>query len=124
MTTASDIITVKDRTFEGTLQTIFAAHDVIDGLPSYQFHILVENSSAKEMYQPKQMVEVYAPGTSLTVVTASSASIHHFPMETSKSVVPIASSAVHPASCKETENTAHGEAQHAKKQQQITRILS
>lgn len=95
---ASDITIVEPGIFQKTRHMTFAAHDVIDTLPSQPFNILVTNFSAKAMHLPEHVVEAYATKPTTPVMIASYTLIHQYSKRTSKSVDPTKFNDIRPAS--------------------------
>lgn len=106
--TASSINTVEPRLFDDTCQMMFAAQCEVDVLPSQLFLILVSNVFAKVRDLPKHKGLASATWLPTFVMTASSTSIHHSPMETPECADQSAFSGVHSAACDASSLTAHG----------------
>lgn len=113
-TTAFRIDTIEPGMFDEIRQMAFAAHGVIKFLPSLWLHILLTTFSENATYLLKHIVVRYAAGPPTFLMTASWNPLHHFSVETRKSIDTTENSELHPASFKATETTSHPIAQNTK----------
>lgn len=78
-TKATSIDAIEPEIFEETHRMAFAAHGVINILPSQPFHILKANFSAIAVHLPTHMVKAYATEPFISVRTFLSTSSYPFP---------------------------------------------